>query len=294
MPTFFGGGHRETESMINAERALDPTRYFIVVPNMLGNGLSTSPSTTGPPFDGPSFPNVSVLDNVRCQHRLLTEHLGIGHVRLVVGYSMGAQQTFHWGVLYPDFMNALVPICGTARTSTQNALLLQGAKAALTMASDFADGRYKEPPTRGLHAFSRVHGSLVACSDFYREREYEKLGFGSAEETMRFFEGFFSQRDANDLLASLWTWVHADISANEIYNSDMAAALASIKARTVIIASAQDLLFPLPEIRIEVAQMPNAELRTIESSWGHLAGFGANPPDNEFIDSVLNELLGSY
>jgi pimeloyl-ACP methyl ester carboxylesterase len=82
-------------------RALNPGRYFIVVPNTLGNGLSSSPSTTAAPFDGPSFPSVSVLDNVRCQHRLFTEHLGIDHLRLVVGFSMGAQQAFHWGALYP-------------------------------------------------------------------------------------------------------------------------------------------------------------------------------------------------
>lgn len=291
MPTFFGGHHADTESMLAPGRALDPARYFVVVPNMLGNGLSSSPSTIPPPFKGPDFPSVTVLDNVRCQHRLLTEHLGIEHLRLVVGYSMGAQQVFHWGALYPDFMDGIAPICGSPKTSTQNALFLQGSRAALNTAIDFAGGHYKEPPTGALHAFSRVYGSVLCCADFFRNREYEKLGFGSAEETMQFFEGFFSQRDANDLLAALWTWEHADISANEVYRNDLGLALESIKARAIVMLSAQDLLFPPSDFQVEVRRMPNAELRTINSIWGHLAGFGANPADNTFIDAALNELL---
>src|ERR1700736_4121651 len=74
MPTFYGGQHPDTEPMMQAGRALDPARYFIVVPNMFGNGLSSSPSNTPAPFDRAAFPNVTVYDNVVCQHRLVTEH----------------------------------------------------------------------------------------------------------------------------------------------------------------------------------------------------------------------------
>jgi homoserine O-acetyltransferase len=234
---------------------------------------------------------VSLYDNVRCQHRLLTEHLGIDHLRLVVGFSMGAQQAFQWGALYPEMVDAIAPVCGTAKTSEQNALLLQAARAALTTASDFFEGRYERPPARGLRAFCRVYASLVCCSEFYRRREYRKLGLASAEDTMRFFEGFFRQRDANDLLATLWTWEHADISANEVYDGDLRAALGGIKARAILLPSVHDFLFPPSDIEVEASHMPHAQLRRIESSWGHLAGFGANPPDNEFVDAALHELL---
>ena len=118
MPTFFGGHHPDSELMMAPGRALDPARWFVIVPNVLGNGLSSSPSNTPAPFDGPSFPTVTVYDNVRCQHRLVTERLGVDHLRLVVGFSMGAQQAFHWGALYPEMMDAIAPICGSARTST--------------------------------------------------------------------------------------------------------------------------------------------------------------------------------
>lgn len=291
MPTFFGGQHTDTELMMAPGRALDPARYFVIVPNLLGNGLSSSPSNTPAPFDGPAFPPVSVYDNVQCQHRLVTEHLGVERLRLVVGFSMGAQQAFHWAVLHPDAMDAIAAICGSARTSAHNRLLLDGARAALTAASDFHDGWYQEPPTKGLRAFSRVYGSLVLCSDFYRRHEYVKLGLASPDDTTRFLEGFFRQRDANDLLASLSTWGHADVSANDVYKGDVAAALAAIKARAVVMPSETDFLFPVGDNELEVELMSEAELRPIPSTWGHVAGFGANPADNDFIDSALEELL---
>ena len=138
MPTFYGGQHTDTEPMMRAGRALDPARYFIVVPNMFGNGLSSSPSNAPPPFDRAAFPNVTLYDNVVCQHRLITEHLGIDRILLVVGYSMGAQQAYQWGALYSDMVRAIAPLCGSARTSPHNHLFLEGVKAALLADGAFA------------------------------------------------------------------------------------------------------------------------------------------------------------
>lgn len=291
MPSFFGGQHADTELMMAPGRVLDPAKLFIIVPNLLGNGLSSSPSNTPVPFDGPAFPDVTLYDNVACQHRLVTEHLNIDHLRLVVGFSMGAQQAFQWGALYPDMVDAIAPICGSAKTSAHNAILLGGARAALTAAADFDAGRYATPPVRALQAFCRVYTSLVFCSDFYRDAEYSKLGLTSPEDTLRFFEGFFRQRDANDLLAALWTWQHADISANDTYNGDLGSALQAISARVIVTPSTTDFLFQVGDSEVEVGQMPNAELRPIPSNWGHVAGFGANPPDNDWVDAALDELL---
>ena len=131
IPTFYSGHHTDCEAMMAAGRAIDPSQYFVIVPNMLGNGLSSSPSNTPPPLDGAAFPRVTVYDNVICQHRLLTEHLNITRVRLVAGFSMGAQQAFHWGALFPGVVGAIAPICGSARTAPHNLVFLEGLKAAL-------------------------------------------------------------------------------------------------------------------------------------------------------------------
>jgi homoserine O-acetyltransferase len=291
MPTFYAGRHVETEPMMARGRVLDPAHWFIVVPNMLGNGLSSSPSNTPPPFDRAAFPNISLHDNVACQHRLLTEHFGIERIKLVVGFSMGAQQAFQWGALYPEMMQAIAPLCGSARTSPHNQLFLDGVKSALTTDAAFADGWYEAPPIKGLLAFSRVYAGWVFSQDFFREQEYRKMGLASMEDAVRFMEGYFRRNDANDLLAMLWTWRHADISANDRYNGDFGGALGAIRAKAIVLPCETDLYFRVRDNELEVAQMPNAELRPIPSIWGHVAPFGANPPDNEFIDAALRELL---
>jgi homoserine O-acetyltransferase/O-succinyltransferase len=291
MPTFYGSRHVENEAMIGNGRPLDPTQWFIIVPNMFGNGLSSSPSNTPPPFDRAAYPNITLYDNVVCQHRLLTEHLGIDHLRLVVGFSMGAQQAFQWGALYPEMVQAIAPLCGSARTSPHNYLFLEGVKAALTCDAAFADGWYENPPVKGLRAFSRVYAGWAFSQDFFREREYCKMGLASMEDAVRFLEGYFRRNDANDLLAMLWTWQHADISANRSYNGDFAATLGAIRARAIVMPSETDLYFRVRDNQLEVDLMPNAELRPIPSIWGHAAGLGVNPTDNEFIDTALRELL---
>ena len=88
-PTFFGGQHIQNEAIIKEGMALDPSKYFIIVPNMFGNGLSSSPSNTPTPYDRARFPSVTVYDNVICQHRLVTELFGIERIALVTGWSMG-------------------------------------------------------------------------------------------------------------------------------------------------------------------------------------------------------------
>jgi homoserine O-acetyltransferase len=158
--------------------------------------------------------------------------------------------------------------------------------------SAFADGWYQTPPVKGLRAFSRVYAGWVFSQDFFREQEYRKLGLASLEDTARFVEGIFLRRDANDLLAMLWTWQHADLSANPVYHSDFEAALGAIAARAIVMPCATDLYFRVRDNALAVAQMPNAQLRPIPSIWGHVAGAGRNPADNAFIDTALRELLG--
>lgn len=289
MPTFYAARHTDVEAMIAPGRALDPTQYFIVVPNLFGNGLSSSPSNTPPPLDRAAFPEVTLYDNVVCQQRLVTEHLGIERLKLVVGYSMGAQHALQWGALYPDRVQAIAPICGTARTSPHNYLFLDGVKAALMADAAFDGGWYDTPPVRGLRAFSRVYAGWYLSQDFFREQEYRKLGLASVEDTVRFAESYVRQRDANDLLAMLSTWQHADISANDTFHGDLGAALDAIRSRAVVMPCTTDLYFRVRDSELEVQQMPRAELRPIPSIWGHLAVL--NPADNRFIDDALRELL---
>ena len=114
-----------------AGRAIDPARHFVVSINLIGNGYSSSPSNAPPPQDGPRFPHVTLFDNVACQHRLLTERLGVKRIALVLGWSMAAMQAYQWAAQYPDMVEAILPYCGAARCSPLNYAFLDGPKAAL-------------------------------------------------------------------------------------------------------------------------------------------------------------------
>jgi homoserine O-acetyltransferase len=291
IPTFYAGHHSDVEAMFTPGRAIDPARHFIVVVNMLGNGLSSSPSNSPPPIDRAAFPRVTIYDNVLAQHRLITRHLALSRIRLVAGFSMGAQQAFHWGALFPEMVGAIAAICGTAKTSPHNFVFLEGLKAALTADAAFRDGWYDTPPVKGLIAFARVYAGWVYSQDFYRGREYTKMGLSSIDDVLRFSEQRYRSRDANDLLAMLWTWQNADISANDRFKVDLTAALNAITPRAIVMPSETDLYFRVRDNELEVRHMPNAQLRPIPSIWGHAAGRGANPADNQFIDAALRELL---
>jgi homoserine O-acetyltransferase len=294
-PTWYSGQHYDNEWLVGAGMTLDPAKYFIVIPNMLGNGLSSSPSNTPEPYNGQRFPDVTAYDNVRIQHRLVTEKFGIEHIKLVTGWSMGALQAFHWGALYPDMMDFIAPFCGSAKCSRHNFVFLEGVKAALRADAAWNEGWYTEKPAKGLRAAARVYAGWGFSQAFYREElDLKTLGYSSLEDFLvAFWEGFFLPKDANNLLTMAWTWQRGDISDNEIYGGDFKKALGAIKAKAFVMPGKTDLYFPPEDSAFEVANMPNAELVPVPSIWGHFAGGpGTNPEDVKFIDAKLKELIG--
>jgi homoserine O-acetyltransferase/O-succinyltransferase len=291
-PTWYSGQHPDNEWLIGDGMALDPSRYFIIVPNMLGNGLSSSPSNTPPPYDRGRFPQVTAQDNVAVQHRLVTERFGIQHLQLVTGWSMGAGQTFQWAVSHPEMVPRILPFCGSARTSRHNIVFLEGVKVALTADCAYHNGWYDRPPTTGLRAMARVYAGWGFSQAFYWQELYSRLGYSSLEDFLvGFWEGFFLRKDANNLLTMLWTWQRGDIGGTPGFDGDFERALGAIKARAIVMPAEKDLYFPPEDSAYEVEHMPNAELRVIPGVWGHFAGAGLNPTDTEFIDDSLKELL---
>jgi homoserine O-acetyltransferase/O-succinyltransferase len=122
---------------------LDAKKYFIILPDSVGHGRSTKPS------DGAraNFPHYNYDDMVAAQYRLLTEHLGIRHVRLIIGNSMGGMETWIWGVTHPDFADALVPMAAqpTAMAS-RNWILRRMLVEMVRSDPEYKDGNYTSAP----------------------------------------------------------------------------------------------------------------------------------------------------
>jgi homoserine O-acetyltransferase len=292
LPTFYTGNHMRNEGFFGPGRAIDPAHHFVVSVNLFGNGVSSSPSNTPAPFGAANFSNITLYDNIRAQYRLLTEELGVERVALVAGWSMAGCQSFQWAAQYPDFVDAILPFCASAKTAEHNIVFLEGVKAALQADSVYADGNYSSPPVKGLKAFGRIYAGWAFSQTFYREQMYRLKGFDSAEALLQDWEQDHLDWDANDLLCKLWTWQHSDISNNTLYNADFKAALNAIKAKTIIIVCDSDLYFRAEDNQIEIEHIRGGELRIYESPWGHCVASPGNDPDFErYLDQAISELL---
>ena len=289
MPTFYTGTHVRNEGFFGSNRAINPNKHFVVSVDMFGNGLSSSPSNTPPPHDGPRFPLVTLWDNVACQHKLLTEHLGVKRLALVAGWSMAGCQAYQWAAQFPDMVNAILPFCSSAKTSPHNFVFLEGVKAALCADQNWKEGNYVSPPVNGLKAFARIYAGWAFSQTFYREKLYKKLGFNTIEDLLVNWENDHIENwDANNLLAKLATWQVNDISVGPHYKNDIKKALQSIRAQTILIPCTQDLYFRPEDNVFEAQHIPNVEIRPYDSPWGHCV---ANPGNDKGFEVVLDQAV---
>lgn len=287
-PTSYGGQHPELEWLIGPDGILDPTRWFILVPNMFGNGLSSSPSNTTP------WPRlVTAWDNVAAQHRLLAEVFGIARVHAVYGWSMGAQQAYHWAAAFPDAVQRIVVNCGSARTSVHNRVFLKGMMAVLEAAPEY-DGvaLFSAQPAAALRAFGRLYAGWALSQDLYREGLHlTALKAPDLDTFLRTdWEERFARRAAADLLAQLRCWEAADIADG----GDLAAALRGIVARVLLMPSETDLYFRVADNAAELPHLRDGRLVPIPSIWGHRAGNPvANPEDAAFLQREVRGFLAA-
>jgi homoserine O-acetyltransferase len=291
-PTWYSGTSKILElAYIGKGRAIDPDKYFIILVNQIGNGLSSAPSNTPQPFNAGRFPRINIGDDVRAQHRLITEKFGIESLALVLGGSMGAQQTYEWAVRFPDAVRRAAPIAGTAKGTAHNRFLVETFIEAIISDPAFDEGWYQEGAVhRGLRRHARLFAASGFTQDLFNEQAWQGLGFTSIDDFLTgFVENHFLPQDPNDLILLARKWRDNDIS--RITGGDLAGALARIKAKTYVIAIEEDGFFPLKDIAAQQSLIPKSELKRVSSIWGHLALFGTDPGYNENIDIHLKDLL---
>jgi homoserine O-acetyltransferase len=294
-PTSYGAQHPDLEWLIGPDKILDPAKWFIVIPDMFGNGLSSSPSDTE---DYPTL--VTVFDNVQTQRRALHALFGIDRIACVYGWSMGALQAYHWAALFPDAVERIVVNCGVARTAVHNQVFLRCLMATLEAAPQhIGNGRFAAEPRAAKRAFGRIYAGWALSQDFYRAGLHlasgpqPNLGAPDLETFLKTdWEDRYALRPAANLYAQLRTWDAADISANDRYDGDLEAALRAIAAKVLLLPGATDLYFRTADNEAELPFLRHALLRPIPSIWGHRAGNPVvNPADFEFIKKEVRAWL---
>jgi homoserine O-acetyltransferase len=254
---------------------LDASKYFIILPDALGAGGSSKPS------DGlrTRFPAYNYDDMVLAQHRLLTEHLDIRHLRVLIGNSMGGMHAWIWGVRYPDFMDALVPMASQpTEMSGRNWMLRRMLIEMVRNDPEYRDGDYTSQPgsLRFSSAFFALatNGGTLACQ--------------KAAPTIELADKYVDDKlaqpftlDANDVI---YQW-----SAARGYNPTPG--LGNVKAAVLAINAADDERYP-PETGLMERAMRfvrNGRLLLIPAS-EDTCGHGTNGLAR-FYKRELHELL---
>jgi len=202
IPTWYSGTNKIMEQIyIGQGRALDPDKYFIVVVNQIGNGLSTSPHNTPPPAGMGNFPHVRIGDDVRAQYKFVTEKFDLKSLALVVGGSMGAQQTYEWAVRYPDMVKRAAPIAGTAKNTIHDFLFTETLAEAITSDPGFNKGFYASPADvrEGMLRHAKMWAVMGWSTEFFQKERHKALGFSSMNDFIvdeRLFQRHGSQRFA--------------------------------------------------------------------------------------------------
>ena len=292
-PCSYTAQHPDMAFLIGPDGILDPGRWFIVIPNMFSNGLSSGAADT------PEFPAVvTSWDLVQTQKRLLAEQFGITRLAAVYGFSMGAQQAYHWAAICPDMVERAFVVCGSARTAVHNKVFLSSLLRTLEAAPEHVGGgRFSSEPRASLRALGHIYAGWALSQDFYRANLHiTALGAPDLETFLRTdWEDRYLTRKAANLYAQVATWMHGDISANPLYEGDLPRALAAIEARVVLLPGETDLYFRVADNAAELAYLRRGSMHPIPGIWGHRAG---NPsptliPDAfAFLRDVVRGTMG--
>ena len=212
---------------------LDATRYFIILPDAIGHGKS------GKPSDGlhARFPHYGYLDMVEAQYRMLTEALGVNHLRLVMGTSMGGMHTWLWGELHPTFMDALMPLASLpAQISGRNRVWRRMIIDAIRNDPEWHGGEYTQQPQSLTIAAEMLF--FMSSNPIVRQQEMPTIARADAVLDA-FVSGYMKSGDANDVLYA--------VEASRDY--DPAPGLGKIRAPLLALNTADDLINP-PELGI--------------------------------------------
>jgi homoserine O-acetyltransferase len=213
---------------------LDPAKYYIILPDGIGHGKSSKPS------NGlhARFPHYDYDDMVKAQHALLTQGLNVGHLRAIIGTSMGCMHAFVWGEAYPDFVDAMLPLaCLPAEIAGRNRMWRKLAMDAIAEDPDWRKGEYKSQPVRALRTVASL--LLIAGSAPINWQQTYPTRDAADKYATETVARNIANLDANDLLYQ--------IAASRNYNP--ASKLDTITARVTWINSADDFINP-PELAI--------------------------------------------
>jgi homoserine O-acetyltransferase len=259
--TWASGTTEQLKNSIVPGGLVDPTKYFVILIDALGNGVSSSPSNSRlqPRM---RFPRFTLRDAVNTQHTVLTKILKINHLRAVMGISMGGMQTFQWIVSYPNFADKAVSIVGSPQLAPYDLILWQTQIEAITNDVEWKKGDYTENPARGVdYSFGALF--LTTPEDYNRKMTRQKV-----------FEEFVQAKnaparvDANNNIRQMQAMMALDIT--EKFGGSWERTAKAVRAKGFVIVARLDHVVT-QQPALDFAKLLNARTLVLESDCGHLA-----------------------
>jgi homoserine O-acetyltransferase/O-succinyltransferase len=265
----------------------------VVCVDALGNGLTSSP-VNSQRQPGAAFPRFSICATWSRVAGGDCSSLRRRSAAAVVGASMGGMQALQWAVSHPARVGAIVAMTPMARTAPWAVAIVEASRLAL-MADPAWDGeRFTAVPTRGWRAWSALMGVLAS-----RTPAALAGRFDGPRQVVDWMEALAAERLADDFDAADWicqsrAYEAHDVGATPGFEGDTAAALGSIRARTLVLAPPLDLFNPADEADLIAAAIPGARRVVIPSVQGHQAAGTASPEDSEFLNAEIGAFLGAF
>ncbi len=279
-PTWFTGTSAQLLGFVGPGKLLDSSKYFVILVDALGDGVTTSPSNS---VDQPHmrFPELTIRDMVNAEYKLATERLGLKHLRAVIGISMGGMQTFQWMVSYPEFMDKAIPVVGSPKLTSYDLLLWTAEEHAIEADAAWNHGDYASMPVAGMRTAMDIH-ILNLTTPAYRVAQTppDKFPAFLAQSEQDLMKSF----DANDWIRQLQAMMAQDVS--KPFAGSMEKAAAAVRAQVLVIPATQDhMVNPTPALNF--ARLLHAQTLELTSNCGHLSP-GC---EGKKMDSAIQEFL---
>ncbi len=255
-PTWYGGTSESLLSYVGEDQMLDSTRYFVIIADAFGNGVSSSPSTsTQQP--GRSFPAFSIRDMVNTQHTFVTSILGLDHLYAVTGISMGGMQTYQWMASYPEFFDRAAPIVGSPRLTSYDGLVFELFQRIMNLCET------EDCPEVTTTALMLEY--VLGFTPAYRA---QKTSAAALPELVTAIEEEARHYRLHDLLSQMRAISQYDLGDG--FRRSLASGEEHTTPQALIIVAEQDHLL-LPTTTADFAQATGSEIITLNTNCGHYA-----------------------
>jgi homoserine O-acetyltransferase len=262
-PTWLGGQSHDLLTNVGPNNVVDPSKYFVILVDAIGDGVSSSPSnSSSQPLM--QFPQFTIRDMVEAEYRLVTEALHIPHLHAVLGISMGGMQTFEWAVSHPDFMDLAIPIFGSPQLTSFDKLLWTSQIDAVELDPAWHNGDPKGTFTRGAAIEAGIE-SMEITSPAYRVAHTKPGEFGAFIADLE--KSTLTAGEVCNHIRQREAMMALDVARE--FGGTLEDAARRVRAKMFVVVSPEDhMVNPTPGIRF--ANALGAPILTLDSPCGHL------------------------